>query len=269
MDSAPSAPPPPSSQVYPTLPPQQQETSQETRQKKIASLYEIGEHYVKMLKQYLPNAQVTIVADNSGSMNSQTDMGTRWSELTTFVKYAIDIATAFSNKSVDLHFLNKHPPILNVQNFEQIKAAFNVEPDGYTPLTAAFSQALRTYAHVDKLLAHQKLIIVIPTDGFPTTPDGACRLPDGRSTQQEFIDALKHRPSNVYVNMCACTDDPSVNAFFALLDHLPGVDVIDDYKSETQKQLKAGIPAIMSFGEYVVKCILGSVVEELDKSSGF
>jgi hypothetical protein len=68
------------------------------------------------------------------------------------------------------------------------------------------------------------------------------------------------------VTFVACTDDNSSVAYLNAWDRkMRHVDVVDDYHSErTEIQAKRGIQFVFTFGNYVVKTLVGSVDPEFD-----
>jgi len=69
------------------------------------------------------------------------------------------------------------------------------------------------------------------------------------------------RTPDVYISFLAYTDDPQDVAYLSNWDkNLPNVDVVDDYRSERAEVQRARGPTFpFSFGDYIVKALLGSV----------
>ena len=92
--------------------------------------------------------------------------------------------------------------------------------------------------------------------------------------QKESISELKlvlsNRPDYVYTSILACTNDLDyINFLNKLDDELPRLDVNNDYDNElTEVKNKQGQDFEFSFGDYVTKCILGSIISELDDLDG-
>jgi hypothetical protein len=70
-----------------------------------------------------------------------------------------------------------------------------------------------------------------------------------------------------YVSFIACTDDPAVVDYLSYWDKtMKHVDVTDDFRTERDKirrcQKNDSYP--FSFGDYIVKTLVGSFVHEID-----
>jgi hypothetical protein len=152
-------------------------------------------------------------------------------------------------------FLNR-PGFSNVTSGAQVAHAFGPPPSGVTPLAFAVSSILREKAAT---IVEKKLLLVIATDGQPTNSSGQVDIP-------EFTRVLSQRPKNVLVSIVACTDDEASVGYLNHLDKTcPGVDVCDDYLSERREILKArGSGYSFSFGDYVVKTLLGPIDKSFD-----
>jgi hypothetical protein len=128
---------------------------------------------------------------------------------------------------------------------------FQNPPAGYTPIPRVFSQILRDKAAI---IAEKKMLLLIATDGQPTNDVG-------NDATSEFFNCLKTRSPNVYVSIIACTDDEAFMRYLNEIDRIvPSVDVNDDYVSEKKEvQMAQGTNYAFSFGDYVVKTLLGSI----------
>jgi hypothetical protein len=164
----------------------------------------------------------------------------------------------FNTNGTDVYFLNR-PGIKNVQSFEQLKPYFDQPPRGYTPLTRAFREILKENSGM--ALNEKKLLVLIVTDGEPTTDSGTVDI-------KSFKRVLQERNHNVYTTIVTCTDEQSSVDYLNKLDRqLPRLDVVDDYRNEKLEiQTARGRQFPFSFGDYVVKCLMGSIDPQLDKS---
>ena len=137
--------------------------------------------------------------------------------------------------------------------------AFRNKPQGRTPLPRVLNQVLDDISPSIQL-TEQKLLIIIATDGEPTDDQG-------RTAITQFKKALQRRTNKMYTTILVCTDDDeSVDYLNRWDNELPRLDVVDDFRSEKRQILNAqGQSFRFSFGDYVVKCLVGSVDPELDK----
>jgi hypothetical protein len=228
------------------------------RFRELAGRYEIRPDFCSKLRQ-LEGFEIVIVCDDSGSMANILDQTqgdpfgkkyTRWDELKHYVSIVTDIAGVLDQNGLDIYFLNR-PSVTGITHSDQVQPLFQNPPAGYTPIPRVFNQILRDKAAI---IAEKKMLILIATDGQPTNDVG-------NDATNEFFQCLKARSQNVYVSIIACTDDNSSMAYLNEIDRIvPSVDVNDDYVSEKKEvQMAQGTNYAFSFGDYVVKTLLGSI----------
>jgi hypothetical protein len=230
----------------------------------ICRQHEIRGDYVNKLRQ-LEEYEIVALFDDSGSMGKQVaktgfqdpfaPIPTRWSEARLHASITVDLAACLDPDGIDVRFLNR-PGFSRVATSQQVAGAFAPPPSGYTPLTRAVRGIFEEKAAV---IRERKLLLIILTDGIPTDDQGNERT-------KEFMDALKNRPKNTFVSIVACTDDESSVGYLNKLDRMvPGLDVVDDYESEKKEVLRAqGSKYAFSFGDYVVKALLGAIDPSMD-----
>jgi hypothetical protein len=230
----------------------------------VCARYEIRPDFAAKLRQ-LEEYEIVALFDDSGSMATQVKktgwqdpfapIPTRWSEAQLHATITVDLAACLDPDGIDIRFLNR-PGFSRIATSQQVAGAFAPPPTGYTPLVRAMQSIFEEKATV---LRERKMLLIILTDGQPT--DTA-----GRTQVNEFLAALKNRPKNVFVSIVACTDDASSVGYLNQLDRMvPGLDVVDDYESEKAEVLKVQGKAFpFSFGDYVVKTLLGSIDHSMD-----
>jgi len=233
----------------------------------LAAQYEIRPDSVSRLRQ-LEGFAIVMICDDSGSMATPVSEGgdpyakrrSRWDELCSTASIVCELGTALTERGVDVHFLNR-PPLLNVTSASQMNAAFSFAPPaGFTPLTRALQHVLSSYREA---LRERKLLIVIATDGQPTDDAGRTDIPS-------FLNTLRSTPATCFVQIMACTDDEESVAYLNEADRdIPRLDVMDDYRSERDEVRKNyGPKYAFSFGDYVVKALLGPVDPTFDRIDG-
>lgn len=225
------------------------------------SKYKIMETMKDKIK-LLENIDIAIIADDSTSMETKTEYGTRWKELNTFINICVDVVSCVNNNGVDIYFLNKNEPIRNVTDITQIAHLQNMRPYGCTPLAQTLQKIL-----IEKSMSN-KLLVLIITDGEPTDTLGS----GGKKEINNFKNILKHKNKNVFVNILACTTNDSVMDYLNDWDKdIDNFDVTDDYESEKKEILKAkGANFEFTYGTYVLKTVIGSLdpsIDNLDESS--
>jgi len=257
--------------------------------------YEINDEYAEKLK-VLKDFKIVFILDDSSSMNTKlinsplnkkdnSNQVSRWDELQYFTSLIIEIAIIFNPFGCDVYFLNRKNQS-NVIDKEQLSKSFIDQPNGYTPLESRLKQVLN-----DNPDRSKKLLIMIVTDGEPTDLHGEINI-------KQFKDCLLSRPDNVYTTIAACTDDDVSVEYLNNWDRdVPRLDIVDDYRSEKAqiKQTKGkdyslDVPRLdivddyrsekaqikqtkgkdysFTFGDYIVKSLIGSIDSDLNQLDG-
>ena len=228
----------------------------------ILSRYDITGLYAQHLNK-LAGFKIVCICDDSTSMRERLGNGkTKWDELRQSIEIVLDIAAAY-NVDSDVLFLNR-PGFRNVKHISQLNEQFTTPPTGLTPLAASFKMALESNRNE---LTERKLLILIFTDGSPTSANA-----DSKMAINEFKHSLQNRSpiDKIFVTIVACTDDDYALEYLNNWDRqIKNLDVVDDYESEkkevySQKRSKKNRVAF-SFGDYIVKIMLGSFVREIDE----
>lgn len=227
--------------------------------------YEIRPFYSAKLRA-LENFRIVFIFDDSGSMNfklkesphnSKDKKVTRWEELKYFSEIGIEMANAFNREGTDVYFLNR-PVARNLRSPDELTPHLAPRPNGFTPITRAVKAAISDH-NLALLGSRKKLLLVIVTDGEPSDEQGSIAIADFRA-------CLESRPEHVYTTIVSCTDEKFTMAYLNNWDSdLPRLDVVDDFASEREQILAVqGQNFVFSYGDYIVKCLLGSVDSELD-----
>jgi hypothetical protein len=234
------------------------------RLRALCGAHEIRPDFALKLRQ-LEEFEIVFVADDSGSMNTQINDGsrdpfgaipTRWSELQRYASNVVEIAACLDPDGIDVTFLNRQG-YRNVASISQVAMAFQPPPNGATPLVSTIQAIFHQKA---LLLKERKMLLIIATDGVPTDKDG-------NNQTKEFLALMRNRPKNVFVSIIACTDDDNSVGYLNKIDRIvPGIDVSDDYASELKEVKKAqGKDFQFSYGDYVVKTLLGAIDANFDR----
>jgi hypothetical protein len=146
----------------------------------------------------------------------------------------------------------------NINNSAELIPSFSTRPNGFTPLARILNQVLAE--NNQNVLNERKLLIIIATDGEPTDDNGKVNI-------REFKKSLLSRNQRTYTTVVVCTDDDDSIAYLDKWDkNIKFLDVVDDYRNERdQIKKRMGKRFRFSFGDYVVKSLVGSVDPELDK----
>ena len=227
--------------------------------------YEINPEFATRLQKFLIMTKIVFIFDDSGSMNSVLNdsplnssvfKACRWDELKQFAKITLEIANIFNPEGVDVHFLNR-PPARRVQNIQNLEPFLANKPGGFTPIRRVLQAVLAENNQMQ--LAERKLLIIIVTDGEPTDDSGRSDIPGLKQI-------LQSRDTFVYTSIVACTDEDNVMDYLTNWDkNIPRLDVVDDYRNEKveiQRAKGQGFP--FSYGDYVVKSLIGSLDSQFD-----
>lgn len=230
--------------------------SKKDKIKKLIDKYEIDPLFSEKLD-LLKDFEIVLLIDDSCSMNTPLSDGsghsTRWEELKSVVNIVISITSIYDQDGIDIYFLNRENKT-NIKSLEQVSTILEDTPEGLTPLTENLSVILDTYQ--DSL---KPVLIVIATDGVPY--NGICDLENFRQL------LIQKDHSKFFVSFLACSDQEKDIGYLNELDFIvPNVDTLDDYNSERKEVLDAqGKDFSYTFGDHVVRLLLGPICEELDK----
>lgn len=155
-----------------------------------------------------------------------------------------------------MYFLNR-PMVRGIRSPDDLLPFMFAPPNGYTPLSRVLGTVINNNG--PSFLGEKKLLILIVTDGEPTDDNG-------RADIAGFKACLQKRPSNMFTTIVSCTDENETMEYLNNWDrNIPRLDVVDDYRSEKQEIVRVNGPSFrFSFGDYVVKSMLGSVDASLD-----
>jgi hypothetical protein len=206
--------------------------------------------------------EIIIIADDSSSMREPSEYisietgrvvyGTRWTELQMTLEVVAELGIILGN-GITICFLNRPEVHKNIKSKEQVKALFNQDPSGRTPLTKVLKNVM------DQPSTKPKLIL-IATDGEPNDDDG---YPDC----DNFINLLKYRNAEMNrVSILACTTSNTAMDWLNKVDKkCKRVDVIDDYRSEKDQIISVqGKDFTYTHGDHILKMLLGAVLQKYD-----
>jgi hypothetical protein len=255
-----SAPPPPPYDEFTPVKSINNVASKDEQLHELCQRFEIGPYFQQKLR-HLDNTEIVVIVDNSGSMNELVDNKglTRYQELYQTMQPIIDIAVLKDPNGIDVYALNGNHTYKNVTSALQLQKLFQERPAGFTPLVDTLSRIY--YDKRDEIKQEKKILILICTDGEPTTDQGVSDI-----VRFEYI-LSTGRPPNVYITIMACTDNDQVMEYLNGWDKkIPKLDVVDDYTSERKQIIAAQGPQFhFTKGDYIVKALVGSMDHELDK----
>ena len=223
----------------------------------IINKYKINYYFSEKLE-ILKNYNILLLIDDSGSMNTllndYPNFSSRWGKVKQLVNSIIDIGTIYNENGIDIYFLNR-PKILNIKTKEQVHYIFDILPTGETPLTKRFNQILNDYKNNNK-----QLLIIILTDGVPYVN---CKY-----DLNNFKNILKKKDnSKNYISFLACSDNLDDIGYLNKLNNKKhNISVLNDYYFEYKKFIKVrGNNYKYSFGNHIVRLLLGPLIPKLDK----
>ncbi|CAF0970511.1 unnamed protein product [Rotaria sp. Silwood1] len=244
----PSAPPPPSyyesvnenrqldSDLHSTRNDSESRDNYMTNFNKFVNRYEISRAFAERLHS-LRGYEIVFICDDSGSMTAPIgemndpfgNQMTRWDELKRTVSIVVDLASVFDPDGIDVYFLNREP-IFHVRDSSELDNLFAVAPEA--------------------------------TDGIPTDER---ERPDIHTL--EHVLKNERKPTNqIPVTIIICTDDNQSMKYLHDWDKMmPNLDVVADYRNEKKEiQMCRGKDFPFSFGDYIVKILMGGIDTWLD-----
>jgi ankyrin repeat protein len=230
--------------------------------------HHIRDNFLLQASQLGRLCKFVLICDDSSSMNKfvrpgpgappvdplSADKPTRWTELRSTCEVVVELACAIS-ESIDVHFLNHIGALKGIHTTEQFIAGFPAKPHGSVPLARAIRDVI---AANKKLPKGKMLVILFATDG---ETDG------GELEIAEVKEALATKPSWCKVQVLKITDNDDETSYLDEFDRaIEGVDVTDDYFSVLANVRKyRGQNTSFSFGDYLVKCLIGPLDKEIDE----
>ena len=222
--------------------------------------YQISAYYRNDLAT-LNHFDIILVLDDSGSMGTATDCGTRWSELKYMAAAIIDIGSSLDDDGIDVMFLNRGTR-RNVRSVNDVIDLFDKPPGGNTPLSNKVREAMR----LPRKNPEKPILLLISTDGVPDT---GCRFND---PNYDSIKVFRHvleverDPAKVFVGILKCSDKDDETGYLDAMDkELLNLDVIDDYKSEKREVLAKQRPGfVYTEGDNIARFMLGAIFPKYD-----
>ncbi|KAJ3136370.1 hypothetical protein HK100_001747 [Physocladia obscura] len=249
------------------------EDSRITQFKELILKHEISNLMALKLRK-LEAFDIVIIADDSGSMQTKSTSNltvsdpfaktkTRWDELKETVAIVTEIAALLDEDGVDIFFLNR-PPVRNITGpSAALDAAFQPKPTGYTPITSTLQAVLHEKWHGIAHGDRKKLLILIATDGQPTTSTGQI---DKEGLKRVLVHERGNVPGEIPVCFLVCTDDDYEIEYLNEWDNvILDLDVVDDYFTERRQIIEVqGSQFPFSRGDWVCKMLLGAIDPEID-----
>jgi len=218
--------------------------------------HEIRADFAAKLRQ-LEGYDIVFLVDDSGSMSSRTTgTATRWSEVQQFANCVVEIATC-------------------------------LDPDGIVPDDSWIARGLRTWNRYRRLKVHLSprpmagllsaaVRSILHDKAESIAKENAPRNCNRWAAVWRRCDVSKHPDAKA--TKCirdpspASEDEKAVGYLNEFDKNIPRVDVCDDFVSERREVLAARGPSYpFSFGDYVVKVLLGSIdsfFDQLDEKRG-
>lgn len=228
-----------------------------TRFNQLVKQNELRPEIASQLYNVLSTCEIVLLCDDSDSMNKAiaeegTDpfapkRSTRWLELKKLAAIIIDFVTSTNPNGLDIYFLNR-PPLYRVSSVAGLQSAFNIAPNGGTPLIAALNHIYNEKLNIP---SDKSLLIVVITDGEPT--DGS---------RSDLYYTLVNKKLNVHVSFAECTDNAEDMEYLDAWDcAIRNFDNTDDYREELAR-VKAvqGQQFKFDFTDYVIKILLATFV---------
>lgn len=219
--------------------------------------------------------------DDSGSMGDPLFPGgpVKWGELKTMMHICIGAATIYDADGIDLYFMNRRVKtneglvmgMKGVKTEQLLTPHFDLPPGGTTPLVKGLKnlfamikedlKALQKQSDSSEVAEIKPVRLIIPTDGVPD--EGFGKLIE-LFTEREDDELLKEYLTITFVMVTS--DENLVKRFRKELDkQFTGIDLVDDYNTEAARVKKNTPDEQFTFGNYIVKALVGAVIPKLDK----
>ncbi|KAJ3221378.1 hypothetical protein HDU81_010683 [Chytriomyces hyalinus] len=221
----------------------------------------------------LEEYEIVVIADDSSSMQSRSfsslsisdpfkPLPTRWQELQTTLSIVTDIAAALDHDGIDVYFLNR-APVRGVHTGQDLYRAFMEPPHGNTPIARVLEQVLREKRSTLTESHRKKLLVLVATDGAPTTDSG---IEDRHGLERVLLYGRGTHTKDIPVVFLMCGDDDVERTYLNEWDErIPDFDVSDEYERERKQVLSVqGDGFAFSRGDWVCKMLLGPVDLEVD-----
>lgn len=224
----------------------------------LAERYHIDRDLVERLRE-LEDYEIVILCDDSGSMKTRINgtSKTRWEVLQQIVRIVFFIGVVFDENGIDVYFLNRSP-VENVTNPTVIDKAFTKRPSGYSNLAGALKYLFTS--EKGKSGGDKKLLIFVATDAEPTNENDKADL-----TALENIMRNERNAETTHVMFLLCNDKPECVQYLSKWDkEMENVDFTADYETE-RNRIRDLHGKSISFGDYIVKTLLGAIDEDMDK----
>ena len=209
----------------------------------------------------LNEKHIIFLCDDSGSMNSLVDgtRNTRWDELKHVVTEVLDISLIFDPIGMDVHFLNRNS-VMNVKHINTLVPHFRQPPSGGTPLISKLTAISQMYQPQTAQQTQISKLLIIATDGEPSDDETHANYPGFKNIIRKLVQQGYH------IGFLICTDHEDQVEYINDIDRLyTQVDVTDDYQSEKRQiQSVQGKYFNFSYGDYIVKLLVGSIDRILD-----
>jgi len=222
--------------------------------------YQISPYYRNDLMT-LSQFDIIMVLDDSGSMGTATDVGSRWGELKAMAAAVIDLGVLLDSDGIDVMFLNRGVR-RGVRSMNDVQDLFSRPPSGCTPLSKRVREAMA----LPRQSPQKPILMLIATDGVPDTGERYGH-PDYDSVDIFRSVLEKERdPTRVFVSIIKCSDRDNETGYLDKMDReLINLDVIDDYASERNEVL-AKQPRGFTYtpGDNIARFLLGSIYPKYD-----
>lgn len=177
-------------------------------------------------------ADIVVVADDSGSMNSVSDNlaggpKTRWQELQQTLRLLATMLLVIEHMDgFWLKFLND-AEWYKITSTAQLEEIFAGKPRarGKTPLLGNLAPVIEGFGRDDR-----DTLLLILTDGEPSD----CEF-------DELSHLIKSKPDDVFCSFAMCTDEADVVELYnKVVDPIFGCDITDDYAAECREAKRVG-----------------------------
>jgi hypothetical protein len=155
----------------------------------------------------LENRKISIIIDDSSSMNELINSNILWIDIKKIVKLYVEISIYFCLEQSDIYFLNNRRSEKYIDDVNKIDSFFSEKPCGCSQLNAKLEEVLR---RVNKFYYCNEIVII--SDGIPTDMDGINKEVE----LVKLYDLIKNNDvkKKTKINMIFCGDDVQILKYF-------------------------------------------------------
>lgn len=195
------------------------------------------------------------IIDCSGSMNEflPGKKKRRWDELIERIEGSLNLLCCYSDFTAEIYLFHEH--LMTFTSRSQLESLISrlrsITPSGGTPMCQTLQKLFANHPHGN---------FVICSDG-EATDDIDTSSRSVKYFETKIFQILNNRPLSIFISWWICSDDQRFVEYLSYMDdHIPNLDLVDDFDSECQRCIKYRL----TLGSYYVKSLVAPFLPFLD-----